>query len=337
MSPSANTRNSNSRILPPGIYAPTQVFFDEGTEELDVATIATHAVRLARAGIVGIVTNGSNGEAVFLSADERLLVTQTTRNALDQAGFSNVPIIVGASDQSVRGTLKLCNDAKRAGGDAVLLLTPSFFKWAMDIPTISRYFTLVADSSPLPIIIYNYPGAISGIDLDSELLIKLAEHPNIIGTKFTCGNVGKLARVAAETNSVTELTSIKGQTNYMAFAGIADIITPSLTVGSSGAIVGAANVFPRLCVQVYNLFVAGEYEKAVESQRQLAIADWELTKRGIPGFKAILQHYHKYGGLPRQPMGALDVQGKDLLMNVIGDMMERELSLPDMVVGGKKA
>lgn len=286
---------------------------------------------------VGIVTNGSNGEAAYLSPSERSLVTLTTRQALDSAGFSHLPIIVGASDQSVRGTLQLCSDAKAAGGDAVLLLTPSFFKWAMNTSTIERYFTLVADSSPLPVVIYNYPGAVSGIDLDSELLIRLAQHPNIIGTKFTCGNVGKLARVAATTSSLSEAYPLTSTSNshpsepqYMAFAGIADFIASSLAVGSSGAIVGAANVFPRACVNVYNLFVEGKQEEAKKAQAKLALADWSLTKRAIPGFKAILENYHRYGGSPRQPMAALSEHDAKELIDEIAWMMDIESALPDV-------
>ncbi|CAI4212147.1 unnamed protein product [Parascedosporium putredinis] len=78
-----------TRQLQPGIYAPTQVFYHESTQDLDISTIEKHAVRLARAGISGIVTNGSNGEAVYLTTQERLQVTRITRNALDIAGFAN--------------------------------------------------------------------------------------------------------------------------------------------------------------------------------------------------------------------------------------------------------
>lgn len=236
---------------------------------------------------------------------------------------------MGASDQSVRGTLKLCVEAKNAGGDAVLLLTPSFFKWAMNPSAIENYFTEVADSSPLPVIIYNYPGAVAGIDLDSELLIRLAKHPNIVGTKFTCGNVGKLARVAAVTSSVSEIFPVN-RSEYMAFAGIADFITPSLAVGSSGAIVGAANVFPRACVHVYNLCVAGKREEALQAQAKLALADWSLTKRAIPGFKAILEHYHGYGGQPRRPMEPLSGKAVEELIEEIRAMMDWETVLPDV-------
>ena len=323
-----------TRTLVPGIYAPTQVFFHAGSEDLDEETIGHHAIRLAKAGMAGIVTNGSNGEAVYLTPEERASVTRVTRAALDQAGFTHVPLLVGASDQSVRGTLRLCREAASAGGDAVLLMVPSFFKWAMNAATIESYFTQVADASPIPVVIYNYPGAVAGIDIDSDMLIRLAEHPNIVGTKFTCGNVGKLARVAGATNTVSDVFSApaarKSKGPYFAFAGIADFIVPMVGVGGSGAIVGAANVFPRACVNVYNLAVRGEHEEAMKAQQQLAEADWSLTKRAVPGFKAILQHFEGYGGVPRQPMAALtDAQAKELC-DEIAWMRDIEKSLPDV-------
>ncbi|KAI4858823.1 dihydrodipicolinate synthetase family protein [Hypoxylon rubiginosum] len=318
--------------LTTGVYAPTQVFFHPETEDLDEETIGRHAVRLARAGVAGITANGSNGEAVYLSRDERQVVTRATRTALDAAGFSRIPIMVGASDQSVRGTLDLCRDAAAAGGSAVLLMVPSFFKWAMDSATIERYFTQVADASPLPVIIYNYPGAVAGIDLDSELLERLAAHSNIVGTKFTCGNVGKLARVAGTVKPVSDVVEASaGKPPYFAYAGVADFILPSVLVGGSGAIVGAANVFPRACVNVYNLTVQGRYEEARETQQALARADWSLTKRAVPGFKAILQHYHGYGGAPRQPMAALSEESARELCKEIKWMMDVENSLTDII------
>lgn len=329
------------KSLLPGVYAPTQIFYADGSDEkLDTATIGKHAVRLAKAGIAGIVTNGSNGEAVYLTPQERMEATRTTRAALDQAGFSNIPIIVGASDQSIQGTLALCRDAADAGGDAVLLLVPSFFKWAMTGPAIETYFNRVADESPLPVIIYNYPAAVSGIDLDSDQLIRLSRHPNIVGTKFTCGNVGKLARVAGATSPVSEVFNSKSSSSsapppYFAFSGIADFISPAVSVGASGAIVGAANVFPRACVHVYNLAVqGGRREETAEAQQQLARADWELTKRAVPGFKAILERWCGYGGIPRGPMQALDKEEEARLFEDIEGMMKTEEGLEDFGLKG---
>lgn len=320
--------------LRPGIYAPTQVFFDPKTEDLDTDTTANHAVRLARAGIVGVVTNGSNGEAVHLSSQERAQVTRVIHQALDVAGFSNTSLIVGASDQSVRGTLRLCHEAAESGGDAVLLMVPSFFKWAMTTPTIERYFTKVADQSPLPVIIYNYPSAVGGIDIDSDSLIRLAKHPNIIGTKFTCGNVGKLTRVVGATASVSEVYPRRTDTAkpYFSFAGIGDFTSATVAAGGSGAIVGAANVFPRACVQVYDLAVAGRLDEATRAQQQLAEADWSLTKRAIPGFKAILDRYQGYGGIPRQPMEKLSEEEARTLCEEVDWMMDIEKGLKDVEV-----
>jgi L-threo-3-deoxy-hexylosonate aldolase len=318
--------------LLPGIYAPTQVFYKDGKDQsLDEDIIKKHAIRLAKAGVAGIVTNGSNGEAVYLTPEERYQVTKLTRAVLDAEGFSHLPVIVGASDQSVPGTLHLCHDAATAGGDAVLLMVPSFFKWAMNPKTIEQYFFAVADKSPLPLIIYNYPGAVAGIDLDSDQLIKLAEHDNIIGTKFTCGSVGKLARVAEATRPVSQVF-LSSTSQYFAFSGVADFISSSVEVGASGAIVGAANVFPRACVNVYNLAVQGKREEAMRAQLKLAKADWQLTKRAIPGFKAILEHWFGYGGIPRRPMAALSEEEKEKLFEDVAWMMGVEEKLEDFGV-----
>ena len=121
----ANGHATTRRPLPCGIYAPTMTFFDEETEDLDIPTIKKHAERLARAGLVGLVTMGSNGEAIHCTREEKVAVTKATREALDAAGFTNMPIIVGATEGSVKGTVELCKLSQEAGGDYVLLLPPS--------------------------------------------------------------------------------------------------------------------------------------------------------------------------------------------------------------------
>jgi L-threo-3-deoxy-hexylosonate aldolase len=93
--------------------------------------------------------------------------------------------------------------------------------------------------------------------------------------------------------------------------------------------VGAANVFPRACVEVYRLFVQGRWEEAAATQQRLAKADWALTKRAIPGFKAILQKYHGYGGAPRLPVLPLSEEEEEKLFAEIKEMMEIEEKLED--------
>jgi len=320
----ANGHTTTRRPLLPGIYAPTMTFFHPETEDLDIPTIKKHAVRLAEAGLVGLVTMGSNGEAVHLSPAEKIAVTQATREALDGAGFTKVPIIVGATEGSVRGTINLIKESEKAGGEYVLLLPPSYFRGLMDEEAIYNYFIEVASLSPLPIIIYNYPGAVAGIDLDSDLLIRIAKHPNIAGTKFTCGNTGKLTRVALATNAVTPFSSGSG---YMAFGGMCDFTAQTLVSGGSGIIAGGANVMPKVCVKVWNLYSEGKREEAFELQKVLSKGDWVLTKAAIAGTKSAIQSYFGYGGHPRRPLKRLDEIRVNGIKEGIDEVMKVEKSL----------
>lgn len=319
-----------------GIYSPTMTFFTDD-EELDLDAIAKHSVRLAKAGLVGLVTMGSNGEAVHLSRAERIQVTKTTREALDGAGFKHIPVIVGASEQSIRGTVELCKEAAGAGGEYVLLVPPSYYRYAMDIPTLKSYFIGVADASPIPIILYNYPGAVAGIDMDSDLIIELSQHPNIVGTKFTCGNTGKLTRVARALNAITPASPVvtananAAQAEYMAFGGMADFTLQTLVSGGSGIIAGGANVLPRLIVKVWSLWEEGKVAEAVQLQSLLSQGDWVLTKTAIPGTKAAIQTYYGYGGgRVRAPLKKLDEAGIEAVKAGTAEAIKAEFELKDV-------
>ena len=307
-----------------GIYAPTMTFFDPETEDLDLPTIRKHAVRLAKAGLVGLVTLGSNGEAVHLSRAEKTAVTRATREALDEAGYQDVAVICGASEQSIRGTVELCKEGAKAGAEYALLVPPSYYRAAADEPMLERYYVGVADASPIPLILYNYPGAVAGIDMDSDFIIKISQHPNIVGTKFTCGNTGKLTRVASAMDAVTSKSKGSG---YMAFGGMADFTAQTAASGGSGIIAGGANVTPKTIVKVWNLWAEGKLEEAMELQKLLSKGDWVLTKGAIPGTKMAIQQYFGYGGYPRQPLRKMgDVEVKELKTK-IQDIMKYETSL----------
>lgn len=329
-STSANNGSSNGhsaagrRPLPTGIYAPTMTFFDPETEELDIPTIKQHAERLARAGLAGLVTMGSNGEAVHCTREEKLAVTKATREALDAAGFTSVPIVLGATEGSVKGTIELSKLAQEAGADYTLVLPPSYYRPQMDEESIYNYFIALADGSPLPVILYNYPGAVSGVDMDSDLLIKLAQHPNIVGTKFTCGSTGKLTRVALATDAKTPSSEGSG---YMAFGGIADFTIQTLVSGGSGIIAGGANVMPKTCVRVWNLYASGKKDEAQALQKKLSKGDWVLTKAAIAGTKSAIQSYYGYGGYPRRPLKRLTEEQTKAIAEGVAEVMEIEKSL----------
>lgn len=330
--------------LRPGVYAPTMTFFDPNTEDLDVASIRRHAVRLAKAGLVGLVTMGSNGEAVHLNRQERMAIIRETRSALDEAGFTHVPVIAGASEQSIRGTIELSKEVAAAGAEYALVVPPCYYRYAVgNDDTLYEFFTSVADGSPVPLILYNYPGAVAGIDMDSDLIIRISRHPNIVGTKFTCANTGKLTRVARALGAITPPSPLApaqkpaptvpkpdAKHPYVAFGGIADFSLQTLVSGGSAILAGGANVIPRLCVRIFTLWSEGRLAEAMELQQQLSAADWVLTKAAIPGTKSAIQSYYGYGGFPRRPLARLSEAQAQAVAYKIKDAMEVELALPDV-------
>jgi len=292
-----------TRPLVPGVYVPTMCFFEDGTEDVDTATIAHHAVRLARAGVTGLATQGSNGEAVHLTHSERQLVTATTRKALNESGYSHLPIIVGCGAQSTRETIQYCCEAWEAGGDYALVLPPAYYAslFAPSSQSIIEFFNAVADASPIPIIIYNFPGAVNGMDLSSDIIIQLAQHPNIVGVKLTCGNTGKLNRVAAATRKLSKRYD-PSKPDFLVLAGSADFSLQSLVAGGHGILAGLANIAPKACIKTIELWKQGKHSEAEAMQEIVSEGDWTAIQGGVVGVKAGLQGWTGYGGYARSPL-----------------------------------
>ena len=145
----------------------------------------------------------------------------------------------------------------------------------------------VADASPIPTMIYNFPIVTAGQDLDSDIIATLAEHPNIVGTKLSCGNIGKLQRI----------TSRFSLLEFAVFAGRTDTYLHGLLAGSAGTIAALVNLFPKLHRQLYDLYREGNIEAAMALQAKLGHGDWAASKvGGIGGLKAVIAKHFGYGG-----------------------------------------
>ncbi|OCH93049.1 dihydrodipicolinate synthetase [Obba rivulosa] len=284
---------------PPGIYVPSVLFFDEN-ENFDIPSIKAHVLRLAQGGVTGILVQGSNGEAQHLSHDERKEAIRITKQTLDENGFQKVVIIAGTGGQSTRETKKLCVDAAEAGAAFCLVLTPSVWPPQMMPANILRFYREVADASPIPTMVYNFPVVTAGLDLTSDIIYELAQHPNIVGTKLSCGNIGKLHR----------LTSSVPSSKFATFPGVSDVFLQGLVSGSAGVIGALPNIAPKAHAELYRLYKAGKMEDAARIQALLGHADWELTKMGsIGGIKAACSKYFGYGTpIVRGPLSAVDFE-----------------------------
>jgi dihydrodipicolinate synthase/N-acetylneuraminate lyase len=312
--------------LPPGIYVPMPTFFlDEPADEqpVDVDTVAKHVKFLSEAGVQGIVCMGSTGEAVHLEDDERQLVLRTARKTIDELGTKTI-LIAGCAAESVRGSVKLTKQAKAAGAEYAMILPPSYNLnlAANRFVVIESFFTKVADKSPLPIVIYNYPGVTQQIDIAADVIVKLAAHPNIVGIKCTDGNVGKAAYVCERVDPK----------NFSLMSGSAENFLPFLTVGAQGCVPGFGNVGPRTVVELFNLYTKNRNEKWEEIQRLQATIvgpDQVLFRtNGISGVKAAMQKVLGYGGLARAPLLPATTEVQDLIVKTLQPALaiERELA-----------
>ena len=177
---------ARSPVPPPGIYTPAVTFFNPDST-LDFPSIEAHALRMARGKLAGLVLQGSNGEAVHLENEERITLIRRVRSVLNDNGFSHVKLIAGAGAPSKIQTLRLAREAEEAGADFVLILPPSYWASAMTRPVLVAFFSEVADESPLPVLVYNFPAVSNGVNIDSDTMIELSQHPNIVGCKLTDG------------------------------------------------------------------------------------------------------------------------------------------------------
>lgn len=135
--------------------------------------------------------------------------------------------------------------------------------------------------------IYNFPTVTAGLDLDSDIITTLAEHPNIVGTKLSCGNIGKLQRITSRFSS----------SEFAVFAGRTDTYLHGLLAGSAGTIAALVNLFPKLHRQLYELCQEGNIETAMTLQAKLGHGDWATSKvGGIGGLKAVISKNFGYGG-----------------------------------------
>lgn len=161
-------------------------------------------------------------------------------------------------------------------------------------------------------LIYNFPTVCAGIDLDSDTLSTLAEHPNIVGVKLSCGMIGKLHR----------LTTSHPSTSFAVFAGQSQTLLPGLFCGSAGTIAATVNLAPKIHVKLYNLWKEGRVSEAMQIQEQLVHADWAVSKiGGVTGLKRAVSQSFGYGApTVRGPLSAV---APDRLMSKEGKLLEQ--------------
>lgn len=185
-----------------GIFPPiTTPFYPEGN--VYHRKLEHNVDHYSKTPVAGLVVLGSTGEAILLSDLEQRDVLQTAR----EAAAPNKVLVAGTGHESADGTLQLTEYAAKLGYDIAMVRTPHYYKKQMQPANIVAFYRFVADRSPLPVIIYNFPQA-TGYDIPAEVVIELAEHPNLIGIKESSGDVEKVRRMVATTRHVKRTATV---------------------------------------------------------------------------------------------------------------------------------
>lgn len=269
-----------------GIFAPIATAFD-ASGEVDYSTFAENTVAFGATKLSGLVVLGSNGEFTLLSHDEKVKLVETARNHLPAEKM----VIAGTGCESFKETLQLTKECAAVGADVALVVTPNYYKKDMNEAALGNFYTMLADASPIPVMIYNMPGN-SGVNVPSSLTLKLAAHPNITGIKDSGGNIVQISEVLA-----------KAPEGFSVFAGSGSYLLATLLLGGVGGTLAVANVVPNYCAEIQENFGKGDIEKARKMQLALLPLNAAVTSRfGIGGMKAAMDMVGFKGGLPRLPI-----------------------------------
>lgn len=235
-------------IIPPIV---TPVDHQERVNEDPLRQIVDHVIA---GGVHGILALGSNGEFFGLELEEQERAVTIT---VDQAK-GRIPIYLGIADITTRNCVRWAQRAKALGAAAVSILHPMFLSPNDD--ELYQHFKTIADSTPLPVLLYNNPDRMR-CGISADLLERLADIPNIVGVKESSGDMTLTAEYIRRTRN-------KGK-DFKVIAGRDILILGTLAYGGSGAVASSANVVPELVVDIYNKFIAGDLPGAREAQYRL--------------------------------------------------------------------
>jgi 4-hydroxy-2-oxoglutarate aldolase len=273
-----------------GVFAPISTPFSDN-EEVDFDALAFNVERYAATGLLGYLALGSNGENRSLTEQERrdALRCIVGRKRPDQV------VMAGATYDAQRDTERFLRDAAALGADFGLVLSPGYFRKQMTDEVLFRYFSTLADGSPLPLLLYNAP-AFCGVTLSPALVGRLSSHPNIVGMKDSAAS-------GIENFLPFESAS------FHVLAGSANFLFAAMMGGSIGGTVSLANSFPEIALELFRCGQARDERNGLPLQERVTRINQAIASPyGPSGVKAAMTLAGYKGGIPRRPLLPLTAQ-----------------------------
>lgn len=263
-------------------------FTADGSLDLDGAQRL--AAELVESGSSGLVISGTTGEAPTTSDEEKTALVGAVLEAVGE----RARIIAGVGGYDTAHAQRLAARMQAAGAHALLAVTPYYNKPPQE--GLYRHFTAVADAADLPVVLYDIPGR-TATPIETETLLRLAEHPRIIAVKDAKGDLGASSRVMAETGLIY-------------YSGEDMLNLPLAAIGSVGCMSVVSHLVGPELVALYDAYFAGDIAKARDIHRMLLpVYTGVFRTQGVITIKAALRALGRPGGPVRLPLVDLDEAG----------------------------
>ena len=282
-----------------GVFAPISTPFSD-REEVDTGALAFNVERYAATGLLGYLALGSNGENRSLTEEERRDVLRCIirRKRPDQV------VMAGAAYDAQRDTERFLRDAADLGADFGLVLSPGYFRKQMTDEALFRYFSTLADGSPIPLVLYNAP-AFCGVTLSPALAGRLSSHPNIAGMKDSAAS------------GIENFLPFESE-SFHVLAGSANFLFAAMMGGSVGGAVSLANSFPEMALELFRCGQARDERNGAPLQERVTRINQAIAgPYGPPGVKAAMTLAGYKGGIPRRPLAPLTAAQVEALRSVL--------------------
>ncbi|WP_299164784.1 dihydrodipicolinate synthase family protein [uncultured Eudoraea sp.] len=281
-------------------------------DTLDLKMFEQNINAQVEAGVSGIILGGTLGEASTLSDDEKRILIETTVGIVD----GKIPVIINIAEQSTKGAIMAANNALKYGASGLMMLPPMRYK-ANDYETVT-YFKAIAQSTDLPIMIYNNP-----VDYGIEVTLDMFEEI------LQCANI---QAVKESTRDISNITRIKNRfgDRLKVLTGVDTLGLESILMGADGWVAGLVCAFPQETVAIYELAKAGRTAEALQIYRWfLPLLELDISPQLVQNIKLAEVATGIGSENVRAPRLALQGDERQRVLKIIEEGMKSRPTLPD--------
>lgn len=281
-------------------------------DELDLKTFQLNIDAQLDAGVHGIVLGGTLGEASTLTDDEKRTLTTTTVDIVK----GKVPVLINIAEQTTKGAILAAHKAEEDGAKGLMMLPPMRYK-SGDRETV-EYFKAVANSTSLPIMVYNNP-----VDYKVEVTLDMFED------LLQCKNIEAVKESTRDISNVTRIKNRFGE-RLKIMTGVDTVALESLLMGANGWIAGLVCAFPAETVAIYQLQKAGRIKEAIDIYRWfLPLLELDINPKLVQNIK-LAEVYTKIGTENvRAPRLPLHGEERKHVIKIIEDSLKTRPILPE--------